>query len=200
MPERDFGDVGTCGSAEEALKEMQQFQPDVVLMDINLPGISGIECTARLKEQMPRVQILVVTVHADNGRVFSALRAGASGYLLKRTGAAELLGAIQDVMVGGAPMTGEIARKVIASFRRPAPVTIEDARLTPREEEILVLLTQGYANKEIADLLAVSFDTVRTHVCHVYEKLHVRSRTEAATKYLRATESTRNSVPSMERA
>ena len=139
----------------------------------------------RTQETLARVQILVVTVHADNERVFSALQAGASGYLLKRTGAAELLQAIADVTTGAVPMTGEIARKVIASFRRPAPVSVEDAKLTPREEEILILLTQGYANKEIADRLAVSFDTVRTHLCHIYEKLHVRSRTEAATKYLR---------------
>ena len=195
-----FRCVGTCASAEEALREIPQIQPDVVLMDINLPGISGIECTARLKALLPRIQILVVTVHADNDRVFSALQAGASGYLLKRTGTTELLEAIQDVTRGGVPMTGEIARKVIASFRRPAPVPMEDARLTPREQDILVLLTQGYANKEIADRLAVSFDTVRTHLCHIYEKLHVRSRTEAATKYLRATEGAGTGAQSLERA
>jgi DNA-binding NarL/FixJ family response regulator len=194
-----FRCVGTFASAEEALKQMAQVEPDVVLMDINLPRMSGIECTARLKEQLPRLQILVVTVHADNDRVFSALQAGASGYLLKRTGPAELLEAIQEVTRGGVPMTGEIARKVIASFRRPAAAPIEDARLTRREEEILVLLTQGYANKEIADRLAVSFDTVRTHLCHIYEKLHVRSRTEAATKYLRATESAGGGAAALER-
>lgn len=194
-----FRCAGTYASGEEALKEIPLIQPDVVLMDINLPGISGIECTARLKQRLPRVQILVVTVHADNDRVFSALQAGASGYLLKRTGATELLEAIQDVTRGGVPMTGEIARKVIASFRRPAPVPMEDARLTPREQDILVLLTQGYANKEIADRLAVSFDTVRTHLCHIYEKLHVRSRTEAATKYLRATEGAGTGAQSLER-
>lgn len=182
--------VCACGSGEDALKNVPQAQPDVVLMDINLPGMSGIECTARLKQLLPQVQILIVTVHADNERVFNALQAGASGYLLKRTTPAELLEAIADVLRGGAPMTGEIARKVIASFRRPAPMTIKDAGLTPREEEILALLTQGYANKEIADRLAVSFDTVRTHLRHIYEKLHVRSRTEAATRYLRTAEPT----------
>ena len=185
-----FQCVCVCGSSEEALRQLPAIQPepDVVLMDINLPGLSGVECTARLKERLPKVQILMVTVHADNDRVFSAMQAGASGYLLKRTSSAELLEAIAEVRRGGAPMTGEIARKVIESFRRPAPTPLAEAGLTRREEEILVLLTQGYANKEIADRLAVSFDTVRTHLCHIYEKLHVRSRTEAATKYLRTAE------------
>jgi DNA-binding NarL/FixJ family response regulator len=195
-----FRCAGTFASAEEGLKQIPMIQPEVVLMDINLPGMSGIECTARLKEQLPRLQILVVTVHADNDRVFAALQAGASGYLLKRTGPAELLEAIQDVAHGGVPMTGEIARKVIGAFRRAAIPPIEDARLTRREEEILVLLTQGYSNKEIAARLAVSFDTVRTHLCHIYEKLHVRSRTEAATKYLRATEGASSGAASLERS
>jgi DNA-binding NarL/FixJ family response regulator len=183
-----FQCVCACGSGEEALKKLPLAAPDVILMDINLPGMSGIECTARIKQTLPQVQILIVTVHADNERVFNALQSGASGYLLKRTTPAELMEAINDVLRGGAPMTGEIARKVIASFRRPAPMTIKDAGLTPREEEILALLTQGYANKEIADRLSVSFDTVRTHLRHIYEKLHVRSRTEAATRYLRTAE------------
>ncbi|MBA4146480.1 MAG: response regulator transcription factor [Verrucomicrobia bacterium] len=183
-----FRCVCACGSGEDALKKIPDAMPDVVLMDINLPGISGIECTARMKQRMPKVLVLIVTVHADNDRVYSALQAGASGYLLKRTTPAELLEAISDLMRGGAPMTGEIARMVIASFRKPAPAPVGDAGLTPREEEILALLTQGYANKEIADRLSVSFDTVRTHLRHIYEKLHVRSRTEAATKYLRHTE------------
>jgi DNA-binding NarL/FixJ family response regulator len=181
-----FQCVCTCNSGEEAIRKVPESMPDVVLMDINLPGMSGIECTTALKGQLPKLQILIVTVHADNDRIYAALQAGASGYLLKRTTSAELLNAISDVMRGGAPMTGEIARKVIASFRRPAPVSVKDAGLTPREEEILALLTQGYANKEIADRLSVSFDTVRTHLRHIYEKLHVRSRTEAATKYMRS--------------
>jgi DNA-binding NarL/FixJ family response regulator len=180
--------VGACATGEDALKRIPPLQPDVVLMDINLPGMSGIECTARLKERLPQTQILMVTVHGDNDRVFAALQAGASGYLLKRVTPSELLEAIADVIRGGAPMTGEIARKVIDSFRRPVSVLVEAAKLTRREEEILGLLTQGYSNKEIADRLSVSFDTVRTHLKHIYEKLHVRSRTEAATKYLRTTE------------
>jgi DNA-binding NarL/FixJ family response regulator len=184
-----FKCVCICGSSEEALKQVPLIRPDAILMDINLPGLSGIECTSRLKEKFPQVQIIIVTVHADNQQVFSALQAGASGYLLKRTTSAELLEAIKDVMSGGAPMTGEIARKVIHTFQRPAPVHTEDGQLTPREEDILRLLTQGFANKEIADRLSVSFDTVRTHLRHIYEKLHVRSRTEAATKYMRAAQS-----------
>jgi DNA-binding NarL/FixJ family response regulator len=183
-----FQCVCVCDSSEAALKQIPPAQPDVVLMDINLPGLSGIECTARLKAGWPKIHILIVTVHADNDRVFLAMQAGASGYLLKRTTPAELLEAIVEVTRGGAPMTGEIARKVIESFRQPLPAPLAEARLTPREDEILVLLTQGYANKEIADRLKVSFDTVRTHLCHIYEKLHVRSRTEAATKYLRTSE------------
>lgn len=190
-----FECVCVCTSGEEALKNIPLDRPDVVLMDINLPGLSGIECTAQLKERMPGVQILIVTVHADNDRVFAALQAGASGYLLKRTTPAELLEAIADVMRGGAPMTGEIARKVIASFRRAAPMALVDAHLTRREEDILSLLAQGYANKEIADRLAVSFDTVRTHLRHIYEKMHVRSRTEATSKYLRSTETATVGAP-----
>jgi DNA-binding NarL/FixJ family response regulator len=180
--------VCVCGSGEAALKQVPAAMPDVVLMDINLPGMSGIECTALLKHRLPAVQILIVTVHNDNNRVFAALEAGASGYLLKRTGPAALLEAISDVTRGGAPMTGEIARKVIASFQRPAPAPLEEARLTPREEDILGLLTRGYANKEIAETLGVGFETVRTHLCNIYEKLHVRSRTEAANKYLQTPE------------
>ena len=175
--------VCACTTGEEALKQLPALQPDVVLMDINLPGMSGIECTLRLKECLPQLQVLMVTVHGDNDRVFAALQAGASGYLLKRTTPGELLDAIADVVHGGAPMTGEIARKVINAFQRPAPALAE-ARLSRREEEILGLLTQGYANKEIADRLGVSFDTVRTHLRHIYEKLHVRSRTEAVAKHL----------------
>jgi DNA-binding NarL/FixJ family response regulator len=179
-----FKCIATCADGEEAVKRLPAFQPAVVLMDINLPGMSGIECTAQLKRQLPQAQILIVTVHNDNDRIFAALEAGASGYLLKRMASKELLAAITDIVRGGAPMTGEIARKVIELFHRPARTECEDARLTAREEEILALLTQGYANKEIGDRLTINIETVRTHLRHIYEKLHVRSRTEAATKYL----------------
>ena len=183
-----FACVNTCASGEEALKRLTIAQPDVVLMDIRLPGISGIECTARLKLMMPKVQILMLTVYGEDNLVLDALQSGASGYLLKRTTPTELLEAITEVRRGGAPMTSEIARKVVESFRRPAPSAPADCGLSQREEEILAQLSQGYSNKEIAERLRISFDTVRTHLKHVYEKLHVRSRTEAVGKYLRGTE------------
>jgi DNA-binding NarL/FixJ family response regulator len=179
-----FQCIGACPSGEEALKQLPALRPQVVLMDIALPGISGIECTRRLKSDLPEIQILMVTVHNDNDRVFQALQAGASGYLLKRTTPAELLASIRDLQAGGAPMTGEIARKVLETFRRPAP-SGQAGQLTPREREILELLTQGLSDKEIACRLDISFDTARHHLRHIYEKLHVRCRTEAAMLYLR---------------
>jgi DNA-binding NarL/FixJ family response regulator len=176
--------VATCTSGEEALKRIPKLRPDVVLMDIQMAGMNGIETTARLKAASPEVQILMVTVHGDNDRVFSALQAGANGYLLKRSARQELLNALDEVRRGGAPMTSEIARKVIETFRVRNPDSAETATLTTREEEVLEHLTKGYANKEIADKLSISYDTVRNHLRHIYEKLHVRCRTEAATKYL----------------
>jgi len=142
-------------------------------------GLHGIECTARLKRLMPAVQVLMFTVHEDHDNIFKALEAGACGYILKRSTPEEILDAINDIQHGGAPMSSEIARKVVQSFRRKEPAISEDGRLTRREEEILSLLSQGYANKEIADKLSINYDTVRTHLKHIYEKLHVRSRTEA---------------------
>jgi DNA-binding NarL/FixJ family response regulator len=179
-----FHCVGTCESGEAALKRFPAARPDVVLMDINLPGMSGIECTARLKEKMPGTQILMVTVYADTEHVFEALKVGASGYLLKCTDPEELTRAIADVMRGGAPMSGQIARRVIEVFRRPQAPVDQISGLTQREMEILELLAKGYANKEIASRLGTSVETVRVHVRHIYEKLHVHSRTEAAAQYL----------------
>ena len=173
-----------CGDAEEALRVIPKLLPDVVLMDIHLPNMSGVECTARLRQLAPSLQILMLTVYEDNETVFKALKAGASGYLLKRTAPAQILEAIADVHRGGAPMTSEIARKVVQSFRAPEPSPPGTEPLTRREEEILELLARGYASKEIAEALSISFDTVRTHLRHIYEKLHVRSRTEAVIKYL----------------
>jgi len=173
-----------CGSAEEALRAIPQCPPDVVLMDIQLPGKSGIECTAALKAKLPSLAVMMLTVYEDDDAIFSALKAGASGYLLKRSAPAKLLEAISELQRGGAPMTSEIARKVIASFQRSKPDVHPQERLTDREEEILQHLAKGYATKEIADKLQVSYDTVRYHLKHIYDKLHVRSRTEAVIKYL----------------
>jgi DNA-binding NarL/FixJ family response regulator len=155
-------------------------------MDIQLPDISGIECTAQLKQLLPSVQIIMVTVYEDTERIFKALRAGACGYLLKRCTPEELLGAIREVRQGGAPMSREIARKVIASFQEPVAAAAEVEGLSPREREILELLAGGFPNKEIADRVGLTDGTVRWHLRHVYHKLHVRSRTEAALKFLSA--------------
>jgi DNA-binding NarL/FixJ family response regulator len=182
--ERGFKCVGACDCGEAALELFSEEPPDVVLMDLRLPGMSGIECTARLKAKLPDTQILMVTVYADNEHVFEALKVGATGYLLKCADPADLTRAITEVMHGGAPMTGEIARRVVQAFRRKAPAATADTLLTPREDEILGLLAKGYANKEIASRLGTSVETVRVHVRHIYEKLRVRSRTEAAVKYL----------------
>jgi DNA-binding NarL/FixJ family response regulator len=152
-------------------------------MDIQLPNASGIECTARLKQMLPAVQIMMVTVYEDTERIFKALSAGACGYLLKRCTPEELLAALREVRQGGVPMSRAIARKVIASFQSPVTTAAEVEVLSPREREILELLAQGFPNKEIANRLGVNDGTVRWHLRHVYDKLHVRSRTEAALKF-----------------
>ncbi len=173
-------------TAGEALKEIPKLQPDIVLMDIQLPDISGIECTARLKQMLPAVQIIIVTVYEDTERIFKALRAGACGYLLKRCTPEELVSAIREVRQGGAPMSRDIARKVILSFQEPAAATAEMEGLSPREREILQWLAEGLPNKQIASRVGLTDGTVRWHLRHVYHKLHVRSRTEAALKFLEA--------------
>ena len=175
--------VCACGTAEEALEQIPLCKPDVVLMDINLPGASGIECTARLKLQMPAMQVIMLTVYEDTTSIFSALKAGACGYLLKRSSPAEILEALTAVQTGGAPMTSEIARKIVMTFQTPAPVAGDAATLSAREQEILKLLSKGMVSKEIADALAISYHTVRVHTKHIYEKLHVRSRAEAVIKF-----------------
>jgi DNA-binding NarL/FixJ family response regulator len=176
--------VYACATAEEALEEIPKHQPEIVLMDIQLPEISGIECTARLKQLMPSVQIIIVTVYEDTERIFKALRAGACGYLLKRCTPDELVSAIREVRQGGAPMSREIARKVIVSFQEPVTTAAEVDGLSPREREILELLAAGFPNKQIAARVGLTDGTVRWHLRHVYHKLHVRSRTEAALKFL----------------
>ena len=183
-----FRCVCACGSGEEALQMIPRETPNVVLMDIHLPNLSGIECTSRLKQLMPTVHIIMITVYGEVDKVFNALRAGASGYLLKRSPPEEILEAITEVSRGGAPMTSEIARKVVEAFREPVSAP-EGCDLTRREHEILELLSKGFADKEIAQELSISFDTVRWHLKQVFEKLHVRSRTEAVATFLGSRES-----------
>jgi len=177
--------ICACSDAETALKEVPRLRPDVVLMDIQLPGESGIICTARLKNMMPTLQVVVVTVYRDRELLFQALKAGASGYLLKRSTPEELLRAIAEVRSGGAPMTGEIARMVVETFQKPTAEPMVE--LSQREMEILDLVAGGLTNKAIAPKLNISYDTVRAHLRRIYEKLHVRCRAEAVTKYLQKT-------------
>lgn len=177
--------MGDYPDAESALKEIPNRRPDVVLMDINLPGMKGVECVRQLKASLPEVQFLMLTVYEDSDSLFNSLKAGASGYLLKRTAAAKLLDAIRDVHSGGAPMTPQLARRVVQYFAKPAANDTSIAHLTAGEKEFLAQLANGYAYKEIADRMNISIDTVRSYVRAVYEKLHVHSRTEAVVKYLR---------------
>jgi DNA-binding NarL/FixJ family response regulator len=158
--------------------------PEVVLMDINLPGMNGVECVRRLKPKLPEVQVIMLTVYEDTDSIFNALAAGASGYLLKRTPPAELLEAIRDVHRGGSPMTTHIARKVVQSFQRGGVSSRPTENLSPREQEVLDCLARGFLYKEIADKLGVSYETVHTYIRRIYEKLQVRSRTEAVAKFL----------------
>jgi DNA-binding NarL/FixJ family response regulator len=181
---RDFSCVCACGNGEEALRVLPQNRPDVVLMDIFLPRMSGIECTSRLKELLPQTQIIMLTAMADQGLVFLALKAGADGYLLKRTKPSDLRTALLDVLGGGAPMSSQIARRVIESFRQKAEIQDEAARLTIREEQILLLISEGFTNKQIADKLELCFDTVGSHLKRIYNRLHVNSRTEAVVRYM----------------
>lgn len=175
--------VSTCATAEEALRLLPGLQPEIVLMDIQLPNMSGIECVAKLKELLPATQVIMVTVYEDPDRIFRALRAGASGYLLKRSTAEQVLEALREVQHGGAPMSGEIARKVIGYFRTQETVNAQLEKLSPREQEVLELVVHGFANKEIADRMGVTLEAIRWHLKHIYHKLHVHSRTEAALKF-----------------
>ena len=171
-------------TAESALQEMPKTSPEVVLMDINLPGVSGVECVKRLKPLLPGTQVIMLTVYQNTEHIFKALAAGATGYLLKQTPPAELLDAIRDVRNGGSPMSGHIARKIVQSFQQPVPAAHEANRLSPREAEVLGLLAKGFLYKEIADQTGLTYATVHTHIRHIYEKLHVRSRTEAVAMHL----------------
>lgn len=175
--------VCACASSGEAVAEVPKHHPDVALMDIHLPDESGVACTARLTAALPGLQVIMVTVYADTDLIFQALKAGACGYILKRSRPEEIIQAVADVCAGGAPMTPEIARMVVRSFRAPSPASHVEG-LTARESEILQLVTEGLSNKEIAQRANISAGTVRIHLGHIFEKLHVRCRTEAAAKYL----------------
>ncbi|NGO37874.1 response regulator transcription factor [Limisphaera ngatamarikiensis] len=176
--------VGDYATAEQALEQLPLVKPRVVLMDIHLPGLSGIECVRRLKPAHPDIEFIMLTVYEDTDTVFSALAAGASGYLLKQATREELLEAIQQVHDGGSPMTSHIARKVVQSFRQPTPPGADLPGLTTREQQVLELLAKGYIYKEIAAMLNISYATVHNHIRHIYNKLQVRSRTQAVAKYL----------------
>jgi RNA polymerase sigma factor (sigma-70 family) len=172
-------------NAEDALKDLPRIAPNVVLMDINLPGMNGVECVRQLKQLLPGVQIMMLTVYEDTENIFNALAAGATGYMLKRTPQAELLNAIREVHRGGSPMTTHIARKVVSSFQQTAAAAAVTERLSQREQEVLDLLSQGLIYKEIAEKLSISYETVHTYIRRIYEKLQVRTRTEAVAKFLR---------------
>ncbi len=177
--------VGEYDDAESAIADLPQRKPSVVLFDINLPGMNGIECVRKLKPRLPDTQFLMVTVYEDANHIFDALAVGASGYLLKQTRRSELLDALRDVHAGGSPMSSQIARKVVQSFRRneTSKVDNEAAELSQREREVLELLARGYLYKEIAEQLKISVQTVNTYIRRIYEKMHVRSRAQAVAKY-----------------
>lgn len=175
--------VCTCANAEEALVELPKHRPEVVLMDIQLPRLSGIECTSRLKLLLPTVQVIMVTVYEDTEQISASLRAGACGYLLKRCAPEELVAAVREAKLGGVPMPREIARKVIGTFHQPVIATSEIGELPPSERKILELLAHGLSNKEIANRLGLTTNTVRWYLERIYARLHVRSRTEAVLKF-----------------
>ena len=177
--------LGSYADAESALSELPQHRPDVVLMDINLPVTDGVECVRQLKAKMPQVQFVMLTIYEDGNRLFKSLTAGASGYLLKRTPPQKLFEAIKEVHDGGAPMSPEMARRVVQHFQQTPEPASELQKLTPRERDVLEQLAKGFRYKEIEDNLRISTGTLRSYIASVYEKLHVHSRTEAVVKYLR---------------
>jgi DNA-binding NarL/FixJ family response regulator len=179
-----FRCVSQYPSAEDALKDLPNVKPDVVLMDINLPGMNGVECVRQLKPLLPQTQVMMLTVYEDTENIFNALAAGANGYMLKRTSSKELIEAIHEVKRGGSPMTMHIARKVVQSFQKSAPAQSTE-NLSEREQQVLDLLSQGLIYKEISDKLGIGYETVHTYIRRVYEKLQVRTRTEAVAKFLR---------------
>lgn len=187
--------VSEHASAEDALEEIPKVRPHVILMDINLTGISGVECTRRLKPLLPGTQIIMLTVYQNTEHIFDALTAGATGYMLKQTRPDQLLIAIRDVHEGGSPMSSHIARKIVQSFQQHSPRE-EPQSLSPREAQVIELLAKGYLYKEVADSMGVSYATVHTHIRHIYEKLQVRSRTEAVVKHLSRSHAAGKEIPS----
>jgi DNA-binding NarL/FixJ family response regulator len=177
--------LAACPTAEEALEKIPLLMPDVVLMDINLPGMNGIECVICIKNAWPQVQVMMLTVFDNPDGIFKSLAAGATGYMLKKTPPAKLLEAISELVAGGSPMSGEIARKVVQTFARPSTLHHSETGLTAREKEILTYLSKGFLYKEIAAELFISIETVRTHIRKIYQKLQVRTRTEALLKCMR---------------
>jgi DNA-binding NarL/FixJ family response regulator len=191
--------VSAHPSAEEALDDIPKINPDVTLMDINLTGLNGVECVRRLKPKLPGKQFIMLTVYQNTEHIFNALAAGATGYMLKQTPPAELLAAIKDVHEGGSPMNSHIARKIVQSFQQPAAAADAAGEvLSPRESQVLDLLAKGFLYKEISDSMGISYATVHTHIRHIYEKLHVRSRTEAVARHLSKTRSLPQQVPGTE--
>ena len=182
-----FRCVGEYDDAESALAELplEKPRPSVVLVDINLPGLNGIECVRRLKSRLPTTQFVMVTVYEDANHIFDALAAGATGYLLKQMRRNDLLDALREVHAGGSPMSSQIARRVVQSFQRTGLEAGSPEDLSPREREVLELLARGYLYKEIASVLEISVQTVNTYIRRIYEKLHVRSRAQAVAKYAR---------------
>jgi DNA-binding NarL/FixJ family response regulator len=183
----NFECVGAFESAEDALKGIPALQPAVVLMDINLPEMSGIQCVRKLKDKMPTLQVMMLTVYENSERIFEALSAGACGYMLKSTSPEQLLEAIKDMCNGGSPMSSHIARKVVQAFHPTSQTAPLITELSPREQQVLQLLSEGFPYKQIATQLELSIGTIRTYIRSIYEKLHVNSRTEAVVKYLHAT-------------
>ncbi len=178
----EFIILNTFKTAEEALYEIPNLQPDIVIMDINLPGMNGIECIRQVKDKCPKTQFMMFTVYENDEKVFEALKAGASGYLLKNTGLVQLIESLKELHNGGSPMSANIARKLVSVFREKQKEAEPVKTLSSRENEILQLLTKGLLYKEIADQLSISTSTVRQHIHHIYQKLHVQNRTEAINK------------------
>ena len=176
--------LDSYSTGEAAIRGILAETPDIALVDINLPGMSGIDCVSQLKARLPELQVLMLTTYEESDLIFNSLRAGASGYLLKKLITVELIQAIEQVRAGGSPMSMQIARKVVDYFHRSKPPVTSAAKLTPREQDVLVLLAKGCLYKEIGDKLGIGVTTVRTHLKHLYEKLHVQSRTEATIKFL----------------